>query len=156
MKLFLSSTYEDLVLHREMVESSFAMSGIQYNAMEHFGSTPRPPLRTCLDSVEASEGFVGLLGVRYGGSPPNCVLSYTHREYRHAKSLGLPILMFLIDMRRAAVAPALIANESVDQQRRLQQFKEFVTKHHTVTFFTTPEHLGTLVLASLIREGWVI
>lgn len=152
MRLFLSSTFDDLKLHRQTVESSFAMSGITYNAMEHFGSTPRPPLKTCLNSVEASEGFIGVLGVRYGGSPSGRVLSYTQREYQHARALGLPILMFLIDMRNAAVAPALIAGESRDQQARLHQFKNLVTSRHTVTFFTTPEDLARLILASLIRE----
>lgn len=153
MRIFLSSTYEDLAQHRQVIESSLAMSGIDYNAMEHFGSTPRPPLQTCLDAVEASDAFVGVLGVRYGGSPPGGrILSYTEREYRHARALRLPTLMFLIDMRNAAVPPAFISNESHEQQERLQHLKDFVLRHNTVTFFTTPEDVARLILASLIKE----
>jgi len=70
MKVFISSTYEDLASHRNMVETSLMISGIPYNAMEHFGSTPRPTIRTCLDSVAASDVFLGIIGVRYGGCLP--------------------------------------------------------------------------------------
>ena len=152
MKLFLSSTYEDLALHRRAVEDSFAISGIQYNAMEHFGSTPQPPIQTCLNAVDSSDTFIGVLGVRYGGTPPKCCQSYTQREYGRARSNGVPILMFLIDERDATVAPQYVMNETPDQQRRLRALKDFVCKHHTVTFFKNPDDLARLVLASLIRE----
>jgi hypothetical protein len=64
MKVFLSSTYEDLLLHRRIVEDSLSISSIQFNAMEHFGSTPCPPMQTCLKAVDSSDVFIGALGVR--------------------------------------------------------------------------------------------
>lgn len=152
MIVFLSSTYEDLAMHRSTVEDSLAISSIQYNAMEHFGSNPRPPIQTCLNAVDSSDAFIGVLGVRYGGTPPRCRQSYTEREYRRARSTDLPILMFLIDERDAAVAPQYVVNETPDQQRRLRALKDFVCRHHTVTFFKNPDDLARLVLASLIRE----
>lgn len=152
MRVFVSSTYEDLADHRQAVEQSLALSDIDYNAMEHFASSSSPPLQTCLDAVEQSDVFVGILGVRYGGSPPGGKLSFTEREYRLARSLGMPTLMFLIDERNAAVAPQQITRETPDQQRRLRTLKAFVLRHHTVTFFTTPADLARLVLASIIRE----
>lgn len=152
MRVFVSSTYEDLALHRGKVEDSLAMSGIAYNAMEHFAASSSPTIHTCLQAVGASNVFVGILGVRYGSSPPGCQLSYTEREYKHARSLKIPIMMFLIDMRKASVNPDVIASETHEQHQRLDQFKGFVRKHHTVTFFTTPEDLARLVLASIIRE----
>ena len=60
--------------------------------------------------------------------------------------------MFLVDMDLAAVAPAFAAQESNDQHQRLDTLKQFVVRHHTVSFFTTPEDLARLVLASLIRH----
>jgi len=77
MRVFLSSTYEDLVTHRASVELSLSMSGIPFNAMEHFGAAPVPPLATCLKAVDASDVFVGVIGVRYGSSPHGAALSYT-------------------------------------------------------------------------------
>ena len=153
MKLFLSSTYEDLKGHRQKLEESFAISGIVYNAMEHFGSTTTPPLQTCLSAVRSSDGFIAVLGVRYGAAPPRSRRSFTEREYRYARTLGIPTLVFLIDMRNALVAPNWIHNETADQQRRLQAFKDLIGQHHhTVTYFTSPEDLSRLVLASVIRE----
>lgn len=152
MKVFLSSTYEDLVEHRRAIEASFAMSGVDYNAMEHFGSAPCPPIHTCLAAVENSDAFVGVLGVRYGGCPPQCVQSYTEREYRRARARNIPTFMFLIDVRNAAVHPQHILGETQQQQQRVQTLKDFVRRHHTVTFFKTPDELALLVLASLIKE----
>lgn len=156
MKVFLSSTYEDLLAHRSTVEASFAISRIQYNAMEHFGSNPRPPIDTCLKAVRDSQAFVGVLGVCYGGCPPGCVLSYTEREFRQARADGKPIFMFLIDERNAHVAPTYLYSETQQQQARLQNFKKYVRRKFTVSVFTSPEDLSRLVLASLIREFGVI
>jgi hypothetical protein len=156
MRIFLSSTYEDLVEHRATVARSFDISGINYNAMEHFGSVPQPPIQTCLTAVDGSDAFVGILGVRYGGCPPGAVQSYTEREYRRARNRDIPIFMFLIDERNAAVAPHHIVRETAHQQQRLQGLKRFVTRHHTVTFFKTPDDLAHLVLASLIRQLGVL
>lgn len=156
MKVFLSSTYRDLAAHRNVVEASFAMSGIAYNAMEHFGATPTPPIQTCLAAVYASDVFVGVLGVRYGASPPKSAQSYTEREYRRARSRGLPIFMFLIDERNAAVPPEHIVGETARQQKRLRKLKNSVCKQHTVTFFRNADDLARLVLASLIKQLGVL
>jgi Domain of unknown function (DUF4062) len=152
MRVFLSSTYEDLTEHRAVVAASFAMSNIDYNAMEHFGSVPSPAIRTCLTAVDASDVFVGVLGVRYGGSPPGRIQSYTEREYRRARSRRIPIFMFLIDERNAAVPLLHIVGETAFQQRRLRNLKRLVTRNHTITFFKTPDDLARLILASLIKE----
>jgi len=152
MRLFLSSTYEDLKPHREKVENSFAISGLEYNAMEHFGSTANPPIQTCLEAVERSDVLIAVIGVRYGSCPPRCKRSFTEREYRHAKLHNIPILPFMIDMRNARVAPTFMHNESPEQQSRLTSFKALAEREHAVTYFTTPDDLARLVLASLIRQ----
>jgi Domain of unknown function (DUF4062) len=156
MRIFLSSTYEDLIDHRQSVELSLSMSDIPYNAMEHFGSSSTPPVKTCLDAVKASDVFVGIIGVRYGSSPANGVLSYTEREYRTAKKLAIPILMFLIDMTNAFIPARFLNSETPDRQARLARLKNQIQRERTVTFFTTPDNLTCIVLASLIREFGVI
>jgi hypothetical protein len=156
MRVFLSSTYEDLAEHRRTVTASFDMSGIQYNAMEHFGSVPHPPICTCLTAVRKSNVFVGILGVRYGGHPSGGVQSYTEREYREARRRRIPAFMFLIDERNAAVPPHHFVHETPDQQQRLQRLKEFVRRNHTITYFRTPDDLARLILASLIKELGVL
>ena len=156
MRIFISSTYEDLTDHRSTVESSLDISRISYNAMEHFGSNPRPTIQTCLNAVEASNAFVGILGVRYGGSPPGGILSYTEREYRLARQKRIPVFMFLIDERNAVVPAQYVGMETPQQQLKLRCLKEFVLRHNTVTFFKNPDDLARLVLASLIGELGVL
>lgn len=156
MKIFVSSTYEDLSEHRRAVEDSFLISGIQFNAMEHFGSTPRPSITTCLNAVAISDTFVGIVGVRYGESPPHTARSYTEREYRKARAQGMPALMFLIDERNASVPAHYVTRETAVQQDRLKKLKAVILNNHTVTFFKTPEDLARLVLASIIREFGVV
>lgn len=133
-----------------------SISRIDYNAMEHFGSTPRPTIQTCLSAVAASDAFVGVLGVRYGGCPPGGKQSYTAREYRLARQRAIPIFMFLIDERNASVPAQYVSMETPQQQQRLRCLKEFILRQHTVTFFKNPEDLARLVLASLIRELGVL
>jgi hypothetical protein len=109
-----------------------------------------------LDAVENSDVFVGVIGVRYGGCPPGRKCSYTEREYRHARSKGIPRLMFLIDTRNANVAPESITGETEDQQKRLKKFREFIENNYTVTYFKTPGDLSSLILASIIKEFGVL
>ena len=90
------------------------------------------------------------------GTPAGGVLSYAEREYREARKRHMPIFMFLIDERNAAVPPHHIVQETAEQQRKLQRLKLFVGKHHTITFFRTPDDLAHLILASLIRELGVL
>lgn len=152
MKVFVSSTYDDLTEHRSVLERSLALSGIPYNAMEHFGSTTKTPLQTCLNAVSQSDVYVGILGTRYGGAPIGNKLSFTEREYRTALAKKMPMLLYLIDERTATVPARLVAAESDFQRQRLSSLKAVVRRRHTVSFFSTPEHLSVLVLASLIRE----
>lgn len=152
MRVFISSTYQDLVIHRQKVEDSLAISNLDYNAMEHFGAAANPPIQVCLDAVEESDVLIAVLGVRYGSCPPGGRRSFTEREYRHARSLGIPILPFLIDMRNALVTPDLMHNETQEQQRRLQLLKTLAATDNTPAYFTTPEDLARLVLASIIRQ----
>ena len=40
--IFVSSTYQDLAEHRQVLETSLSISGMGFNAMEHFGATAEP------------------------------------------------------------------------------------------------------------------
>ena len=105
MKVFVSSTYDDLRSHRSVVEASLRKSGYEFNGMEHFSADPRPPLNVCLDAVRGSDVFIGILGMKYGSCPPGKRLSYTEREYSLAYVIREPVFMFLIDEQNARIAP---------------------------------------------------
>jgi hypothetical protein len=53
MKVFLSSSYEDLKAYRDVLLDTLQKMGdhLQVVAMEHFGADPRPALEVCQDKV---------------------------------------------------------------------------------------------------------
>jgi hypothetical protein len=67
--------------------------------------------------IEKAEFFILLIGDTYGPVSP-IGISYLHREYVHARTLGLPVLAFVKTSSSA----------SADEQTRLQGFRQLVTQ----------------------------
>ena len=65
MKVFISSTYVDLVEHRAKVAEAVERLGQQRVMMEVFGARPSEASDASLDEVEASDVFVGIYAHRY-------------------------------------------------------------------------------------------
>ena len=97
MKVFISSTYKDLIDYRAAAIK--AVEGTSYQAvkMEVFGARPNEPLEACLQEIEQSDLFVGIYAHRYGYVPDGSDISITQMEYLHAKMLGRPVYCFVID-----------------------------------------------------------
>lgn len=148
MKVFISSTYEDLKGHRAVVEASLQKSGYEFNGMEHFTAEPKPPLEVCLSAVRISDVFVGILGMQYGSCPHGNKLSYTEREFRLACVLKKPVFMFLIDEQKARIAPQDFETDP-EKAERLARFKRRSLKRYNIGRFTTEDNLAWQVLASL-------
>ncbi len=71
MKIYLSSTYEDLKDHRSKVSEALRKSGYQVVAMEDDVARDTRPVKTCLEQVADSAIYVGIFGMRYGYVPPS-------------------------------------------------------------------------------------
>ncbi len=84
MRVFISSTYSDLMDYRGAVINALQLAGLNFEAMEFFTSDPRPPLKVVLERLADCDTYVGILGARYGESPPGRKRSYTELEYRFA------------------------------------------------------------------------
>ncbi len=69
MKVFISSTYKDLIDYR--AKAILAVEGTSYQAskMEVFGARSEEPLEACLKKIEESEIFIGIYALRYGFVP---------------------------------------------------------------------------------------
>lgn len=148
MIVFVGSTYEDLKNYRSIVEASLYKSGYEFNGMEHFGADSKPPLNVCLDAVSRSDVYIGILGMKYGSSPPQNKMSYCEREYLLARTLRKPIYFFLIDESKAKIAPKDFEKDP-EKLNRLEKFKERVLQRYNVGWFTTEDNLAWQVLASL-------
>ena len=66
MKIFLSSTYNDLIEHRHTAHNALEQLGLQVIWMEAFIARPVESTKACLDEIEESELFVGIYAHRYG------------------------------------------------------------------------------------------
>src|SRR5215212_4556479 len=87
-RVFISSTWLDLRPEREAVRDAvLRMKETQFVGMEYFGSRDETTWRSTLVEVDRSRVYVGIFAGRYGSG-------ITEAEYRRARELGLPCLIY--------------------------------------------------------------
>lgn len=69
MRIFVSSSFEDLREHRSAVIRVLRQLGHEVLAMEDLTAASAAPLAKVLDMVDRSEAYVGLFAWRYGYVP---------------------------------------------------------------------------------------
>src|SRR6185295_11902552 len=101
MKVFLSSTYDDLIEHRKAAHDALAQLGLHVIWMEDFGARPVESTKACLDEIKDCELFVGIYAHRYGYMPKDANPSITEQEFDYAQELGKPIFGFIVNEDQA-------------------------------------------------------
>jgi tetratricopeptide (TPR) repeat protein len=144
MKVFLSSTYVDLIEHRKAAHDALEQLGLHVIWMEAFGARPVESTKACLDEVAECELFVGIYAHRYGWIPTDQEFSITEQEFNHAQKLGKPIFGFVIHDDHPW-SPKHIEHEKKD---KLNAFMSKV-KTQPVEFFTTPDNLANNIASSV-------
>ena len=137
MKVFLSSTYNDLIEHRKAAHDALEQLGLHVIWMEAFGARPEESTKACLKEVEESNLFVGIYAHRYGYIPDGKDISITEQEFDHAQKLGKPVFGFIVNEDHAW-SPKFIEH---DKKTNLNTFLGKVKKQ-PVEFFTTPDNLA--------------
>ncbi len=151
-KIYVSSTYSDLVEYRQQVYD--VLRKMQYNviAMEDYVATDQRPLDKCLADVASCQVYVGVFAWRYGYVPPGQQRSITELEYRQAGQSGLERLIFLLD--EEALWPRQSMDEVTGKGERGQKIKALrqeLLAAHLVQFFKSPEELAGQVAASVAK-----
>ncbi len=144
MKVFLSSTYVDLIEHRKAAHDALEQLGLHVIGMESFGARPEDSTTACLNEVKESDLFVGIYAHRYGYIPKDSDSSITEQEFNHAQKLGKPIFGFVINEDHAW-SPKHIEH---DKKEKLNTFLSKV-KNQPVEFFTTPDNLAQNIASSV-------
>src|SRR5512144_1081300 len=90
MKIFLSSTYQDLLGHREAAARAIERLGQQGVRMEVFGARPAEATDACLQEISGSDALVGIYAHRYGYVPPGHSKSITEQEFNYAREKDKP------------------------------------------------------------------
>jgi len=144
MKVFLSSTYDDLIEHRKAAHETLEQLGLHVIWMEAFGARPVESTQACLHEVEASELFVGIYAHRYGYMPAGSSISITEQEFDHAQKLGKPIFGFIVNEDH----PWSLKQVEHDKKDKLNALLSKVKKQ-PVEFFTTPDNLAHNIASSV-------
>lgn len=154
-RIFLSSTFSDLQNYREAAYRALRLLRHDVVAMEDYVATDLRPIEKCLLDVAQADLYVGIIAWRYGYIPsegnPNS-LSITEIEYRKAKEIGIPCLIFLLN-KEAPWPPKYMdqLSGSSETGARVDAFRRALMSNHLVSFFQNPDELARLVTYSVVR-----
>ena len=145
-KIYVSSTFKDLEECREKVRLVLRQMNHEDVAMEYYVAEDRRPVDKCLEDVVACDLYVGIFAWRYGYIPPGYDKSITELEYRKAVETGKKCHIFLL--HEDAPWPRKFVDKDDDAQK-IDNLRKELSEKYTVSFFETPEELGSLVGTSV-------
>lgn len=168
MRVYVSSTFEDLVEHRAAVFQVLRQTGHDVVSMEDYPAADPVPLSKVLADIETCDVLVEIVAWRYGYLPAAEDVtaegiaiadaipgetSITRYEYLKAVESQKPVLAFLLD-ERVAWPPHFI--EGVRDPKAAQAlggFRAELQRKHMVAYFTTPDSLAWRVATALATVG---
>lgn len=158
-QVFVSSTFTDLIGERaEVIQAIWELDCIP-TGMEAFLASNESQWDVIKRVIDECDYYVLIIGGRYGSVTEDGV-SYTEKEYRYAKKLGIPVLAFIhANPEEIPVGKT----EKIETSRvKLKAFRDEVMKDHPVREWSSASELGGLVSRSLVREikvnprpGWI-
>ena len=153
--IMLSSTYRELIEHREAVRQAMLSQGFFPLAMEEDAALPDHDLISAsLEKVDAADAYVGLIGYRYGQMPV-CAdrnqhgLSLTELEFRRAVARGMPICMFIMHDDHPIPRSAMHAER--DTADKLAAFIALAKDGRIYAEFKSVDALKAQAVQSLVR-----
>lgn len=162
-KIFISSTYKDLIEHRQKVIDAILKMQHLPVGMEMFNASSDDQWRIITDTIDDCDYYVLILGKRYGSimdKGPDKGMSYTEREFRYAMEHGVPYMGFLV----SDDAKIEVANMESDPEKlgSLNELRKLVESHGTVNYWKNADELAGQVRSSLEseikrhpRNGWI-
>jgi|GEM_PF-576414 len=145
MKVFISSTYEDLKEYRQAAINAVLDYEWTPLAMEHFLSIPKEPKTVCDDKIRECNIFIGIYAHRYGYIPKEQNKSITQQEYELAKELGKDCLCFIVE-EDFPWNPEFFEFE---KRQELKDFLDIVREKETLSFFGSVSDFKTKLSTSL-------
>ena len=132
--------------------------------MEMFSADDSEQWEIIRETIDTSDFYILIIAHRYGSiikEGKDAGMSYTEKEFRYAKSKGIPILAYIIS-DSVSVLPKNMDTEP-EKVRKLNAFKEEVTKGRIVEWWKNCDELGKKVSVALYKQinnkkekvGWV-
>ena len=159
MKVYISSTYQDLIDHRAAVDRTLRRMGHDVIGMEQYVAEGSKPVERCKADVRGVDAYVIIVAWRFGYvpdpavSPPN-PRSITEIELAEAKASGKPVLAFLLDPEapwppNRVDAMGGAPNAGADVSRLRSQ----LGTDYLAGIFRTPDDLASQVAAAVSAQG---
>jgi tetratricopeptide (TPR) repeat protein len=163
MKVFLSSTAQDLVEYRQVADDTILRLSQRSVVMERFGPLPDEPVAECERKARESDVVVCIVAHRYGFVPEKGKGSFTRREVEAAKSAGKDVLVWIVaddhpwtekkeqDLLNDPTVledPARVA-EVAAGVKSLLDFKDWLRENFICEPFTTANDLGRKIAIAL-------
>jgi hypothetical protein len=153
VKVYLSATYKDLVDHRKAAYHQLRMMRHDVIGMEDYVASDQRPLDKCLSDVAESDVYLGIFAWRYGfvpakGNPEK--QSITELEYRKAKALGKPCLIFLT--QDDAAWPITMTDAHTGEGgggAHIKRLRAELADEQVVSFFATADQLASRTAAAI-------
>ena len=176
VRIFVSSTFEDLSEHRSAAIRVLRQLGHEVLAMEDLVAASAAPLTKVLEMIDRSDAYVGIFAWRYGYVPGRDFspapqtqappvkdakwgeTSITHYEYLRALERKLPVIAFLLD-ERCAWPPQLIDGfdttnpDAPKNADRVRALRLELQQQKIVSWFTAPTDLEARVSAAVTMAG---
>lgn len=145
MKIFISSTFKDLIEYRKAAIEVVQRLNCKSTAMEFFGARPDDANTVCDKEIRECDIFIGIYAHRYGYVPDNREKSITQQEYELAKELGKDCLCFIVQKEYSWPVTSI----EMDKYPKLEKFLEKVKKDFVVEFFKSPDDFSKKLSTSL-------
>lgn len=158
-QVFISSTYKDLVEERAAVSQCLLDCGCIPVGMEQFPASGMSQMEYIKKMLVDCDYYILILAGRYGSIDTDGI-GFTEKEYDYAKSIGLPVMSFVIeDAGKLQVDKC----EDTDKGRALlKSFRDKVCKDTLVKMYKNTDDLKAGVAVSLMKciqdfpaVGWI-
>jgi len=146
MKIFISSTTEDLAEYRLSVISSLLCIRHTPVCMEIHTAMDMRPKDQVLKEVAECDVYIGIFAWRYGFIPQQSSISITESEYREALEKKVTTLIFLLDEK---VAWPDNLKDRGENGQKIKRLRNELTNNKWVSFFTGKEDLVIKVLEAV-------
>jgi hypothetical protein len=157
MKVYLSSTYDDLREHRVAADLALRRMGHDVIGMEQYVAEGMTPLERVRADVRVADAYLVLIGWRYGYVPVDATnpsrRSITELEFEKAiEPPAKPVLAFLLDPQ-APWPPSAIDALATTGGKEIAEFRARLGGGYLAGVFTTPDNLASQVAAAVARLG---
>jgi hypothetical protein len=163
MRIYISSTYEDLIEYRGAAAQVLRQLGHEVIAMEDYVAETSVPLNKVLKDVASCDAFISIVAWRYGYVPsvgppdiPGAIpgsSSITEYEYRKAVQENKKILPFLLEERATWPTPFIDGIGNNASPEPIRMLREELREQHLVSFFSNPDSLAKQIAASISSVG---